>query len=54
MKMFFKLKMHLGEFLMKIGYLVEMTIIYYPEIERGVYFGRTMKQWQYEQKIGCK
>ena len=52
--MFFNIKVRLGEFLMKIGYLVEMTTIYYPERERGVYFVRTMKQWLYEQEIVSK
>ena len=60
--MFFNLRIRIGEFLMKIGHLAEMTTIYYPERERDVYFGRTIRQWKQEQKleekskkeIGCK
>ena len=49
--MFFNLRIRIGEFLMEKGHLAEMTTIYYPERERGVYFGRTMEQWRREQKM---
>lgn len=44
--MFFNLKLLIGEWLFRIGYLAELTVIYCPTSKRGVYFGRTMREWE--------
>lgn len=50
--MFFYIKLFIGEWLYRLGYLAELTIDYYPQ--RAVYFGRTMRKWKRQQKISEK
>lgn len=47
--MFFYLKRFLGEFLVSINYLAELTVVYRPT--KQVHFGRTMRQFERQQRF---
>lgn len=48
--MFFKIKLFIGELLVKWNYLAELTVIYSPHSNRGVYFGRTWRRYKKDQE----